>query len=207
MFTSRPAIAVKFPRVSVMAVSGWMASFTMFTSRRAQSVTDPSTVTMALFTFISRPANATKSPNVEEIASLTTTSRTAFNVRIDAGASPDAFVQVIGASTVISPFPLPEVFSVLIVTSVPAVRAVTMVAASTVAVFALGSGVNSPSAMVPPVVPAVIVTSAGSSSQVPLSPCGVPALTLMPATSSQWPEVSIRPPSPPCAPPRAVIVP
>jgi hypothetical protein len=79
---------------------------------------------MALNTLISRPAVATKSPNVAVIAWFTTTSRTAFNVRIDAGAAPGALVTVTAASTLISPFPLPKAFAVLIVTLLPAFRAV-----------------------------------------------------------------------------------
>jgi hypothetical protein len=78
---------------------------------------------------------------------------------------------------------------------------------ATVAVDASASGVKTPPEKVPLVVVAAIDTSAGSRSHMPFLPFGAPALTSMPATSSQWPEVSIRPPLPPRAPPRAVMLP
>ena len=128
----------------------------------------------------------------------------ALNVSVDAGAD---LLQVTAESTVISPLPSPLAFAVLIVTSVPAVRAVTMSPTAAVAVEALAFGVKTPPANVPLVVAAVIDTLAGSSSHVPLLPFGALALILIPGTSSQWPEVSIKPPSPDCAPPRALMLP
>src|SRR5665647_2247007 len=193
MFTSRPAIAVKFPKAAlgaplffvVMAAVGKIS-----TSRWAQSVMDPLVTVMALYTFISFPAYATRLPLVAVIAEFTTTFRRAIKFRVDKVVP---LVQVIAAFTLISPLPLPEAFAVLIVTLVPAVRAVTRVPVArllTLAVSALGFGVKTPPLHTPPVsTPAEpeIVTSAGSSSQVPLLPFVALALTLMPATSSQWP--------------------
>ncbi len=57
-----------------------------------------------------------------------------------------------------------------------------------------------------PVVSTSIV--AGSSSQVPIWPCGANVSTVAPvATPSWWPDVSTQPPLPPCGPPVARIVP
>ena len=181
-------------------------------SLSARSTTSPSVVVMTALTFTLRPAFATKLPRVAVIAEFTFTSRTAFNVRV-VGAVGTVTDQVITASTLISPNPVPLVplFAVVIVTSVPRFKAVVMVVRFTLAVLALELGVKTsglPPLNVPPLFTApVIVTSAGSSSHVPLLPFGALALMLMPNTSSQWPEVSIKPPSPPCAPPRAVMLP
>ena len=127
---------------------------------------------------------------------------------METGKAPGVLVQVMGVSTVMSPLPVPLVLAVVMVTLVPAVSAVTMSATFTLAVLALGFGVKTLPVMLPPLVAApVIVTSAGSSSHRPARPLAADALTWTPATSSAWPEVSIRPPLPPCAPPRAVMLP
>ena len=92
---------------------------------------------------------------------------------------------------------------VVTTTLVPAFSAVWMLAVVTMAAsFVLvkfGAAVTLVSA------PASwIVMSLGSSSHVPPWPRAALALASIPDTSSQRPEVSTRPPSPPWAPPRAV---
>ena len=59
----------------------------------------------------------------------------------------------------------------------------------------------------PPAAPVTMVTSVGSSNHKPLRPNGAWVDTLMPSTRSRWPEVSMRPPSPPLMPPSARRVP
>ena len=179
----------------------------------ARSTTLPSVVVMTPFTFTSRPAFATKLPLVAVIAEFTFTSRTALSVKIDGGGKNAALSQVITASMLISPFPLPLVplFAVVIVTSVPRLRAVVMVVTFTLDVFAPEPGEKTsgvPPLYDPPLSTApVIVTSDGSSSHMPRLPFNALAFTLIPATSSQWPEVSANPPSPLRTPPRAVMLP
>ena len=113
--------------------------------------------------------------------------------------------QVSAALRVMSPEPEPlkPVFSVLTVTLL-AFKAVTKSATLTLAALTPEFGANTPPVAVASVVAAPeIVMSAGSSSQVPICPSGARVSTCSPATSSHWPEVSIKPPSPPFAPPRA----
>ena len=191
-----------------MAVKGFAKSFTRLTSRPALAVKLPLVVVTGANSVTSRPAVVTRLPQVAVMASFTTTSRTAFRVRVDTGGLPGALVHEIAVSTVMSPLPVPPVLAVMMVTLLPAVSADTMSATFTLAVLALGSGVKTLPLRLPPLVAApVMVTSAGSSSHRPAAPWGAEALTLIPATSSQWPEVSIRPPLPPCAPPRALMRP
>ena len=150
---------------------------------------------MTAFIFTSRPAFATKLPLVAVIAEFTFTSRTALKVRIDGGGRKADRSQVITASTLMSPLPPPLVplLTVVMVTSVPRFSAVVMVVRFTLAVLAPELGektsglvpLNDPPLSTAP----VIVTSAGSSNQMPLFPplslSRTLALIRMPATSSQ----------------------
>ena len=52
--------------------------------------------------------------------------------------------------------------------------------------------------------PLIISISAGSNNQSPTRPFGAKVLTKIPFTSKRYPDVSINPPLPPCAPPRAI---
>ncbi len=156
------------------------------------------------FTFKGLPLD----PEIEPLAAMTITPAAGSGVRVKVVAAEPPAALVIGAVTVIVPAsvpPLPLVWMVTLVVS----SLLLMSAFETVDAVALGVQVLvTPDKLKPPAEEAaVIVTSNGSSSQVPGLPCGALALILMPATSSQWPEVSIRPPFPPCNPPRAIMLP
>ena len=190
--TFLPATACKLPVVMVVAAL-------MLTSCAAVNVSCPVVVVMAAPTVTSRPAFNTKLPSVPVMAWFTFTSRAASRVSV-VGA-----VQVSTALTSMSPKPAPlrPVLAVLTVTLLPP-KAVTRSAALMLAALTPEFGVNTPPVAVASVVAASeIVMSAGSSSQVPICPSGARVSTRSPATSSHWPEVSIRPPSPPWVPPRA----
>jgi hypothetical protein len=207
-FTCPPAFARKPPSVVVIAVKGCSAFLTRLTSRPALAVKLPLVVVTGANSVTSRPAVVTRLPQVAVMASFTTTSRTAFRVRVETGKPPGVLVHEIAVSTVISPLPVPPVLAVMMVTLLPAVSAVTISATFTLAVSALGFGVKTLPTRLPPLVGALVIdTSAGSSNHRPAAPWAAEALTRMPATSSQWPEVSINPPLPPCVPPRALMWP
>ena len=190
--TLRPATACKLPVVMVVAAL-------MLTSCAAVKLRWPVVVLMAAPTVTSPPAFNAKLPLVPVMAWLTFTFPTAFRVSVVES------VQVSAALTVMSPDPEPlrPVFSVLTVTLLSA-KAVTRSVTLMLAALTPELGANTPPV---PVASGVASTeigmSAGSSSQVPMCPRGARVSTRKPPTSSHWPEVSIKPPSPPCAPPRA----
>ena len=195
-FTSFPAIAVRSP--VVIAVAAFR-----LTLPAALNLRLPVVVVVAASRLISRPEFATRLPLVPVMACLIFMSRSACNVRVVLA------VQTTASLTLISPFPMPPAprFLVVTVTLVPpnaSFRSLTFTLAMPTPEF----GAKTPALGVAFVIAAFdIETSAGSSSQSPLLPFGALALTRIPATSSIWPEVSIKPPSPPCAPPRAVMLP
>ena len=194
MVTLRPATACKLPVVMVVAAL-------MLTSCAAVKLSWPVVVVMAAptFTVTSRPAFSAKLPSVPVMAWFTFTSRAAFRVSV-VGA-----VQVNAALTVMSPEPTPvrPVLVVLTVTLLPP-KAVTKSPTLMLAALTVEFGENTPPVSVASVVAEPeIVMSAGSSSQVPICPSGARVSARSPPTSSLWPEVSIKPPSPPIAPPRA----
>ena len=99
---------------------------------------------------------------------------------------------------------LPAASPVLMVTLVPALRAVLIVPALIVELeFADVKVWGFPLTSVP-VPPMSIVISKGSSNQVPARPAGAEASAAWLTASSRLPEVSMKPPSPPSAPPRAL---
>ncbi len=204
---SLPAHIVRLPSVKVMRAVGFVAFLTRLMLRPPASSTLPLAVVMVAFTLTSRPQHTTRLPRVVLTAALMFTSLTASKVRVVGFVG----VHVSGALMLMSPKPVPcaPVLVVVIVMLVPppACRAVRSSATSTVAELTPEFGVNTPAMKAPLVVPAPIVTSAGSSSHRPAVPLVALALTLMPCTSSQWAEVSTRPPSPPSAPPRALMLP
>ena len=158
-------------------------------------------------TVIFRPQHTTKFPSVVVIAALIFTSPAACNVSV-VGVKP-VLVKVTGSWTVI----LPAAFPVLVVVMVTSVPFIPLRAALRVLEFILDVWAPAVGEKTLPVcatfefVPVDMVTSVGSSSHIPALPLRALAVTLIPSTSSQWPEVSIRPPSPLSAPPRAVMVP
>lgn len=106
---------------------------------------------------------------------------------------PEEAVLVTLAATVISPLP-PVLASVAMVT-LPLFSAVPSVAAPILLV------VWAP-------LPLAMVKSTGSSSHSPIRPCGARVLMrVLSSTCSVWPEVSMRPPLPLCAPPLARMLP
>ena len=66
---------------------------------------------------------------------------------------------------------------------------------------AVGSNGEEPAMLAVPV--ALMVTSVGSNSHMPALPAAAEVSIWIPYTSKPWPEVSMRPPFPPLAPPRA----
>ena len=203
-----PALmSITAPRpVAVTAAAGAVASM----SFPAVSVIR---VLMALATraapkFKSCPAlSSILSPAVlAVIAKLTVRSLAAFSARVTPGTVP----QVSAELTVILPTPAPAkpVLVVVMVTSVPPFKVACRAPALITTSLKPASGAKTlPVSVAPEVAAPLMMMLAGSSNQVPFMPYGARALTLMPATSSQWPEVSIKPPSPPCAPPRADALP
>ena len=158
-------------------------------------------------TVILCPQHTTKFPSVTVIAALMFTAPAACKVSV-VGVKP-VLVKVTGSWTVILPAAFP-VLVVVIVTSVPLIplRALLRVLEFILDVWAPAVGektlpvcVSFDSGRID------IVTSVGSSNHIPGLPLGALALTLMLSTSSQWPDVSIWPPSPLSAPPRAVMLP
>ena len=205
-----PAHISMLPSVVVIAEAVLVASLMMFTSRPALNRTLPLVVVIAALTLTSCPQHATRLPLVTLTAALMFTSPAAFKVSV----AEVVGVQVSAEATVMLPrpdagTPAVPVLVVVIETSVPppASNAVLRAAASMVAEPTPESGEKTFAVKVAPVVPVPMVTSAGSSSQVPRVPFGALASILIPPTSSQWPEVSISPPAPPCAPPRAAMLP
>ena len=63
------------------------------------------------------------------------------------------------------------------------------------------------SASFPSPVPLAIIISAGSSSSIPVLPCGARVFTAPLNVKYSLPETSTKPPSPDCAPPRALMLP
>ena len=154
--TSRPATASKLPVVMVVAAVS-LTSCTAVKERLPVVVVTPAA------TFTSRPANTAKLPSVPVMAWFTLTSRAAFKVnRVGA-------VQVTAASTWISPKPGPlcPVLVVVTVTLLPP-NAVTRSATLMLARPTPESGEKTPPLAEASVVAVdEIVTSAGSSNQVP----------------------------------------
>ena len=204
---SVPAHIEMLPSVVVMPVVGLRAFLTTFILRPPLNKTLPLVVVISAFTLTSRPQHTTRLPLVVVTAALMFTSLAASNDSVVGFVG----VQVSAEFTLISPNPPPGAPAFVVVTVIlvplPASNAVLRAPASTVATLTPEFGVKTLPINVSPVVPAPIVTSAGSSSHVPGLPLGAPAFTRRSDTSSQWPEVSIRPPSPPCAPPRAEMLP
>ena len=114
------------------------------------------------------------------------------------------------ARTLMSPRPPPDTLPALVVTLtlLPAFSAAARVLVSRRAwpleVLVLKSG---PPTMPRSLVPLVIRMSSGSSSQLPARPRGALVCTACGRASSQPPEVSMKPPSPPSGPPRALKLP
>ena len=155
----------------------------MLTSFPAFEVRLPVVVFVAAFTFTSRPAFATKLPLVAVIAAFTFTSRSALNVRVVAAP------QVTAWFTWISPF-VPVAPSLLKMRTFPAPKKVP----------------RRVPLMSPP--EAAIVKSVGSSNHVPAFPYGASVLTrVLSEIDRCLPEVSMNPPLPEVAPPRAVRMP
>ena len=125
-------------------------------------------------------------------------------------ASPPAVFAIV-ASTVMLPAWFPPELSVVIVTEVPAFREVTIVPASTFELSAFGVKVFGVPLSNEPFVVALVMSTleSGSSSHCPALPCGAEASTLAvtPIFRNFLPDVSTNPPSPPCAPPLARMVP
>ena len=135
----------------------------------------------------------------------------AFSVRVRA---PPKAPWVIGALTVMFPaVPLvtAAAFAVVMTTDVPPSSTELMSVFRILDVATSFIGVKRPPTepVLLVVAPVVMVTSvSGSNSQRPPLPFGAPAPPRTPVASRMWwPEVSIRPPFPPRAPPRAQMVP